>query len=80
MPRLHVFFVVLEDNLDEIMESSTQNRGAERCSSVRWSALDGIQAEDSRNVEVIGQLERGVRIDEGHPISCIALFAVDKRC
>ena len=76
MPRLHGVLGVLEDDLDEVVERGGNDRGSNKCWAIRGLYLDGTLTENSRDVEVIRKLQRGVRVDVGHPVNRVTLLSV----
>lgn len=81
MPRLHGVLIVLENDFEELMERSWQHRCSKgwRSSSI-WNSLNGIQTENTRDVEVICKLQRGVRINIRDAVDGISLLPTDKWC
>lgn len=76
MPRLNGFFIVLENNFNEIMEGCWHNGGGYVCGTTGGKRLDGIQVEDSKDVEIISKLQRGVRIDVRDSVNSITLLSI----
>lgn len=80
MPRLHGVLIVLENNFEELMERSWQHRCSKGWRSSSWNSLNGIQTENTRDVEVICKLQRGVRINIRDAVDGISLLPTDKWC
>ena len=81
MPRLHGIFVVLKNNLNEIMERSWHYGGGYGCrSTFRRKGLDWVNTVDSRNVEVISKLERCIRVNIRNLVDSITKFSINQRC
>lgn len=76
MIALNDVLVVLEDDLDKCSEVSLHNRCvlvyATTSGSVRYTS----HAENARDFEEIGELQRSVRGNIRYTVNCVSLFAV----
>ena len=79
VPGLHGVLIVLEDDFDEVVEIGLEDGRGDECRAVGGKGLDGVVGVDPRDVEVVGQLKRGVRIDVGRPVDRVALLAIYQR-
>ena len=79
MPRLNRVFRVLKHDLHVPSEVRRHHSGLEVIAASRV-VLNASEAEDTRNLEVIGKFKWGVRWNEGYAIDGVSLFAVDHGC
>lgn len=80
MHRLDGLFAVLENDFKEVMKWGWQHRCSYECRATRGNGLDGIKAEDSRDVKVISKLQWGVRVNIGGPVKCVTQRSIYQRC
>lgn len=79
VPRLNGVLPVLEDDLDELMEVGAHDGGMEVGVAAGGVGGDAADGEDARDVEVVGQLQWGVRGNVGDAVDGVPLLAVDVR-
>lgn len=77
MPWLHGVLIILQNDFDKFVERSWHYRCSKVWRTIRGEALDGTQAENTGNVEIIGKLQRRVRIYVRDSVHGISLLAID---
>lgn len=80
MPRLDRVFIVLEDDFSEVMEGSSNDRGAKDCRARSWGVLYCGEVKDTGDVKPVCELQRGVWILVGDIVNSIPQLLVTYFC
>lgn len=79
VPRLHRILRILEHDLRIAAEVGGHHRGLEVSTSAGRAVRDAAECKHSLDVEVVGELQGGVRRDERDTVDSVSLLPIDHR-
>ena len=77
VPRLHIIFWILKNNLSITSEISSHDRSLEVSTTTSGAVRDASKGEHSRDIVVVRKFKWSISRDEGHTIDSIPLLLIN---